>query len=534
MASKKTIIVVGGFYGGTHAAVRARQTNEHARIVLIEQAPFISWLDPSLRAMLSSSANHQEQEKIASFEQRYNIEVLTNTRVFEIDLDANCLMFGKSGDVKRLKFDALIYAGLPISKRHDTQNYSDIPVCSYRDIRDAHRLKQALNAHARRITIVSHDQRGIELALVLKDLGFHAQLMLAKKRLLPDFSIRASHILGKELERLGILLFYDEIDARQTDLLVTIDDFIPDLSLLTQVQAALDADGLIRVDDNLRTTLPNVYACGAAIGVSIAVLNQRKRLLSFAAMRTAQVAGFNAAIDNEDKIETLVPMCASQVFMVGKIYCARMGLCEFEAYQICGYENIEIITVVEGENGKKDAQETYVRLIVDRIQARIIGAEMIGAEEVLPSFQLLAVAIIEGWHPKKFVDIDIAYTTERMAQCDPVKEAAARASQALDQPQNNLSQEKLALWLASEQQFHLVNVGECSLFKNSATKTLHIPLEQLRERLQELEQLKEPIILYSQSGYRSYMAQQALRARGLKNVFHLDGGAATWNLVAKD
>lgn len=57
----------------------------------------------------------------------------------------------------------------------------------------------------------------------------------------------------------------------------------------------------------------------------------------------------------------------------------------------------------------------------------------------------------------------------------------------------------------------------------------HIVLDQLEQRLAEIEKFKDkPIIVSCQSGQRSLIACRRLRKAGFSQVFNLAGGLAAW------
>ncbi len=63
--------------------------------------------------------------------------------------------------------------------------------------------------------------------------------------------------------------------------------------------------------------------------------------------------------------------------------------------------------------------------------------------------------------------------------------------------------------------------------------SLHLPLQQLDRRVQELEGYRsKEIICYCRSGNRSLTAAMLLRKRGF-TVGNLKGGLAEWNLAAR-
>lgn len=60
--------------------------------------------------------------------------------------------------------------------------------------------------------------------------------------------------------------------------------------------------------------------------------------------------------------------------------------------------------------------------------------------------------------------------------------------------------------------------------------TLHIPMAELRFRLDELEQFKNSeIVVYCRSGRRSNMAAEFLKEVGLLSVKNLKGGVLAWS-----
>ena len=283
----------------------------------------------------------------------------------------------------------------------------------------------------------------------------------------------------------------------------------------------------------MATTLPHVYACGSAVSVPQAITNERMWIPQPAVvLRTAHIAGFNAAIDDQAHWDKLKPFCGTLITEVGDTLFARTGLQEHEARMLLGDAQV-FSTTVFGSAAESWVyeQEMCVKLIVDKANNRVIGGEVFGRQGVERRIDLLSVAVLEGWSPDQIIDLDMAYLANSGPAFDPLKDAAFRAKLAITNSAN-MTVEQLVLWLANNRDFRLVDVGETPLLSSrGGTTNLHMPLESLRERLSELTKLDTPIVLYSKSGHRSYLAQTALKQRGLSNVYHLDGGIATWNLM---
>ncbi|HXW60088.1 MAG TPA: rhodanese-like domain-containing protein, partial [Myxococcota bacterium] len=294
-------------------------------------------------------------------------------------------------------------------------------------------------------------------------------------------------------------------------------------------------EGLVRVDDHMATTLPNVYACGSAVSVPHAITHERRWFPQPAiVLRTAHIAGFNAAVDDKSRFDRLKPFCGTIIAEVGDTVFARTGLEEHEARLFFGEDNIFVTTVFGSTNSAFHYDhEMCVKLLVAQKENRVIGGEVFGKNGVLRRIDLMGVAVLEGWAPEKLIDLDMAYLANSGPAFDPLKDAAMRAKTAFLEKEGIITAERLALWLAQTKDFRLVDVGETPLLSGRfGAVTMHLPLESLREHLEELKRESTPIVLYSKSGHRSYLAQSALKQRGLNNVYHLDGGFAIWKMLA--
>lgn len=558
MAKRKTIIVVGGSHGGPSAVAHARQANEKAKIILVEQAPHVMWVQPSLRHQLLEDSDAFKQallEREKFYEQRYDVEVRKNTKAISLDLDSNCLVVEKDSKRERLAFDSLIYAGGARANQLEVPGLLGPRFCYFRNWQDICSIKQAINEGAKTALVVGCGFYGVEAAMALKAAGLKVRVIEQKNRIIPSFSLNfAEAILAKLqeqdikvdlktniksaalLDEKGFAIELDNGQNLKTDLVVACVGISAQNSFLCQSGAALDAEGLVWVNDNMETSLPKVYACGSAVSVPMAVINQRRWMPHPTTIfRTAQIAGANAARQGQEGQERLKPFCGTLLTEVGDTAFCRTGLAEHEAQSFLGGENIIVSTVFGSSvDGLQYQQEMCVRLLVDKAKNQVVGGEVYGQRGVERIIDLLSVATMESWSPEKILDVDMAYLLTSGPSFDPLKDAALRATMAVKSGENILSAQQLALWLANNQDFRLVDVGDSfSLQKTSVKKAINIPLESLRARIGEInaDGTSTPVVLFSKSGHKSYLAHLALKQRGFNNVFHLDGGMSTWKLI---
>lgn len=392
--------------------------------------------------------------------------------------------------------------------------------CGFSTTEDLEKILAAKKNGALRALVLGLSIDGIKAALALKDAGFLVTMIDEKKSLpfslhfskeiLSRFIEEISLVSGKTIEILEdekIKLVYSH-GSLETDLVVVPKKAKPDLSLLMDAGALVDVAG-VQVDDHLMSTLPNIYACGSTVPMPTMAAK------CFNGLKTAHVAAFNASSVIERETKTLSSQ--TQSVLVGKKLFARTGMTELEAFNYFSRENVIATTVYQ--------QDLCIRVMVDKTSERIIGAEVFGEQGVKRRIDLLTFAISQKFSPKALLDLDMV---DEEGELDPLKEAATRAHLALVDNIKVISADHLALWLASNQGFSVVNVGQKPLSK----KTIHLPLEKIRERILEMESL-EPIVLYSESGHESFLAQQALGQRGL-NTYHLDGGLLAWQMLCDE
>lgn len=555
MRAKKNIIVVGVAHAGPSAVQRARQANENANIVLIEKESSISFVQASPRVYLNSREFLEKslKDNETHFQKRYNVEIRSETTAKSLDLDAKLLLLEHKGRIERMAFDSLIFAGGATNKKLDIKELDGPRVMHFRNLYDASLIRKAISEGASNAVVVGCGFYGIDAALALKEANLKVTILENKKRIMPYFSTTFSEAISAKIKEQGIelrlgctiqdakkkednsfILDLSDGNMLKADLVVVCIGISPSTSLLSEAGALLDPLGLIRVDDTMATTLPHVFACGTAVSVPQALSHRRRWFPEPAiVLRTAHIAGFNAANEDSSLWERLKPFSGTIISEVGDTVFARTGLLEPEARLAFGDDNIFVTTVFGSTSlSLKYQHEMCVKLLIAKNENKVLGGEIFGKNGVLRRIDLLGAAVLEGWGPEKLIDLDMAYLANAGPVFDPLKDAAMRAKAARQEHEGILSAENLALWLANNHDFRLVDVGETPLLSGRTnSKTLHVPLESLRERVDELMKESTPIVLYSKSGHRSYLARAALKQRGIDNVYHLDGGFAIWNLL---
>lgn len=556
MASKR-IVVIGGAHGGPKAAARARQFNEDAEICLIEKNTHVTWVQASLRHYIEGDLDRIEAvlvEREQSFSDRFNIDVRLNTTALGLDLDAKFVLVSCNGVESRIHFDTLIYAGGAISKTLDLKGLSGNRVCNFRNLNDLNAIRSALKAGAKSAVVIGCGPPGLAAAEAMRSSGLTVKVVEKEPRIMTRFPLSFSHAMVQELEASGVevMLNTEVVSAERegelgfsltlssggkfaTDLVIVTIGSEPRVDLLSKAGASLQKDGSLRVDSFMQTSLPNVFACGSAVSVPQAISQERTLIPQPAVIeRSAQVAGLNAAMCEQSDWEEFHPVAGTQVLSVGKTWFARTGLTKSEARKHFTDEQLLVSTLHSSSTEKwMDDEALTISIMVDRESERILGADIFGTQGVVRRIDLLAAAVICGWTPSLLIDIDMAYSASLGPAFDPLKEVGMLANLSLKGMGKTLQSDQFALWLAENRDFTLLSVGEKTAklaTKNWKGKSLVVSLEDLRKKIGSLDK-NAPLIVSSETGRRSVLAQRILMQKGFTDVYHLDGGRKTWSLM---
>ncbi len=556
--SVRTIVVIGGAGGGPAAAARAREVDEHARIVLVEKKPRVAWVHAGLRHHLEGKVQRLrdlDDERATFFHERHRVEVRTGTEAVRIDPESHRIALravGAAAGAEAIRYDAAIFSGGADIVPPDVDGLEGPRVIGFRTADDLAAIERAVSHGAKRAVVLGAGPTGVDAAAGLAAAGLHVDVVERAPRILPSLSALGARAAQKHLVAVrGVRLHLDDevIAARSAggpgltletragvtlaaDLVVVATGLVPSTALLEDAGASLNADGSVRTSPDMQTTLPAVFACGTAVSVLHAVTraplwNPQAAL----ATRTSQIAGRNAALVDGAPRELLPPLAGGALYRVGESRFARTGLSETEARAFLGDDGVVVVTI-HGYAGEPwiGGDPLCVRLVVDKKRDAVVGGEIWGREGVPRRVDVLTAAVEAGWSPARLSDVDMAYAPSLGPAVDPLHTAARIAALTLVGEARPVSAEALAARLARGEALQLVDVSRTGRDTAWPEGTRRIALESLREHLGELPR-DRPIVLVSRTGQRAFQAYRILVQRGFDLVEHLDGGWLSFALM---
>jgi rhodanese-related sulfurtransferase len=161
-----------------------------------------------------------------------------------------------------------------------------------------------------------------------------------------------------------------------------------------------------------------------------------------------------------------------------------------------------------------------LKTIAEQGTGRLLGAQIVGEEGVDKRIDILATAIAGRMTVFDLEDLDLAYAPPFGSANDPINVAGFVAGHIARGDIATISPED---WKPNGEFLLDVRDSDEVAALGRLDKAAHIPLDELRDRLQELPRDRK-ILVYCQKGQRGYLAACALKGCGFENVVNLRGG----------
>lgn len=535
----KKIVIVGGVAGGMSAATRLRRLMEDAEIIVLEKGPHVSFANCGLPYYVSETIFQKADlllQTPQSLQARFNLDVRPFHEVIKIQPEKKEVLVKNGDKTFTESYDSLILSPGAIPFIPPIKGLSDAKnIFTLRSVPDLEKIMAALTfQRVQQATVIGAGFIGLEMAENLRKKGIKVTLVEKAPHVLPPLDAEMAVFVEKELQKNGINLITgqsavafknqgQEIILEDGSLLLSDLTLLsvgvkPDSSLAKEAGAKLGFKEGILVDENYQTSLPNIYAVGDAIVVKQQVTGEDTliSLASPANRQGRQVADVIAGLPRKNK-----GSIGTAIVGVFDLQAATTGLNE-KAVEKAGL-NFSVVHIT-GKNHAgyyPGASDLLLKLIFNPKTGEIYGAQGIGKKGVDKRIDVLATAIKSGLSIFDLPELELTYAPPFGSAKDPVNMLGYAAMNLAEGLSENIQWHQLAhelkigtLLLDVRTDAELTTNGQ---FKNA----LHIPLENLRCRISELDPSKTYIIT-CHSGLRSYIGERILKQAGFK-VKNLDG-----------
>ncbi|MDN6183418.1 MAG: FAD-dependent oxidoreductase [Lactococcus lactis] len=540
------ILIVGGVAGGMSAATRLRRLNENAEIIVFEKGPYVSFANCGLPYYVGGEIAEREKlivQSAKALKNRFNLEVRENSEVIAIDSEGKKVTVVSNGESYVESYDKLILSpgAKPLIPQIKGLNQAT-NVFSLRNIPDVDKIMTYLKAKApKSATIIGAGFIGLEMAENLAKRGLSVTIVEKAPHVLPTIDREMAAFVNEELIKnnlsvmtnRGVVEFKnDEIlldngESLQSDLTILSVGIQPETSLAKSAGIKLGLRNAILVDEHYETSVKDIYAVGDAIVVKNQLGQDALISLASPANRQGrQVADIISGLPIKNR-----GSLGTAIVRVFDLQVASTGLSEFQLRGLKINHKIVHVTANNHAGYYPDATSIVLKLIFEPESGQIFGAQAIGKEGVDKRIDILSTTIKAKLTVFDLPELELTYAPPFGSAKDPVNMAGYAAINLLLGQSENIQWHELAAELAKGKVLLDVrNPNELAKgkFKNSQ----NIPLDDLRERLNELDK-KTEYIVSCQSGLRSYNAERILKQEGYK-VKNLDGAFGLYSKVTKE
>ena len=547
------VVIVGGVAGGATAAARIRRLDEQAEIVVFERSGYISYANCGLPYYIGdvitdpSALTLQTPE---SFFSRFRVNMKVRHEVTAIHPDQKTVSVKnlETGEVFEESYDKLLLSPGAQPTQPRLPGVGLDRVFTLRTVEDTFRIKEHINAHHPKSAVLAGGGFiGLELAENLRELGIEVTIVQRPRQLMNPFDPDMAAFIHNEMRRHGVklvlgrtvegfsengsgvdVLLKDEAPLH-ADMVVLAIGVTPDTALAKEAGLELGIKGSIVVNDRMETSIPDIYAVGDAVQVKHFVTGQ-DALISLAgpANRQGRIAAGNICGGDSRYPGSQ----GSSVIKVFDMTAAVTGVNETHAKK-AGLDVDKVILSPMSHAGYYPGGKLMtMKVVFEKGTYRLLGAQIVGYEGVDKRIDVLATAIHAGLNATELKDLDLAYAPPYSSAKDPVNMAGFMA--------DNIKQGILKQWLLEDLNrlprdgsvtlLDVRTVGEYSA--GHIDGFLHIPVDELRERLDEVERGK-PVYVICQSGLRSYIACQILSGYGYE-AYNFAGGFRFYDTVTHD
>ena len=542
------LVIVGGVAGGASAAARARRLSEDAVIVLFERGPDVSFANCGLPYYIGGEIADRKKLLVSTPEMlrtRFKLDVRTLSLVEAIDRNTKMVRVRElaTGRVYEESYDKLILATGAAPVRPTIPGI-DLPgVHSLRDLQDTDRIKEQANRGLQRVVLLGGGFISLELAENFVRLGVSVTVVERNNQILTPFDKEMTTPIMQALAGKGVALLLGQsavfLESTTEGLLVGLDSgrrlpaqlVVVGVGVRPENKLAVDAGleigprGGIRVNDQMQTTDPDIYAVGDAVEVKDVVSGDPIQVpLAGPANRQGRIAAENVFGRRTEYRGTQ----GTAILGFFDRTIAITGASEKVLRRTDRPYRKIYIHPAHHAGYYPGAESMTLKLLFDPKSGRLLGAQGVGGAGVDKRIDVLAVAIQAGMTAFDLEEMELAYAPQFGSAKDPVNMLGFTAGGLLRGEHPQVDVEAVLAASDSDKPF-LLDVRTPSEFASGHIPgAINIPVDDLRCRLNEIPRDRE-VAAYCQVGMRGYLATRILIQSGVRAT-NIGGGYKTYML----
>ncbi|MBD8497509.1 CoA-disulfide reductase [Paenibacillus arenosi] len=547
----RTIVIVGGVAGGASAAARLRRLNEKDNIILLERGEHISFANCGLPYYIGGAIQQRSKllvQTVKGMSERFQMDIRNWSEAVRIDRDRKVLQIRRvqDGTVYDQPYDILILSPGAKPIRPDIPGIEETKALfTLRNIPDTDRIKAYVDEQQpKKAVVIGGGFIGVEMAENLRERGLEVTMIERGNQVMNPIDEEMAAIVHQNMRANGVeLLLGEGVSAFEnegksvicesgrrvdTDMIVLAIGVQPENELAKESGLELGQRGAIRVNEQLQTSDPSIYALGDAIEVKDRVNGQPTYVpLAWGANRQGRLVA-DIIQGRPARYEGAYGSSIAKVF---QLTVASTGNNEKTLKRLSIPYRVVHTHPVSHAGYYPGAAAISLKLLFSPEDGRILGAQGVGADGVDKRIDVLATAIRGGLTVYDLADLELCYAPPYSSAKDPVNMLGYIASNMMDELVDTVQWHEVDGLIGSGAL--LIDVREpLEVQAGNIPGSTNIPLNDLRQAHLTLPK-DQPIYVSCQVGLRGYIASRMLEQYGFK-VFNVDGGYKTYSYMKKE
>jgi len=556
------VIIVGGVAGGASCAARLRRLDEKAEILMVERGPYVSYANCGLPYHVSGVIEKESSLLVsneATFREQFAIDVRTNCEVVGISAAKKTveLKDHKTGKVTTESYDKLVLSPGAAPIRPNIPGF-DLPgIFTLRTVPDTRAIRAWLARNdlpgmdtyggyqtatkAKRAVVIGGGFIGLEMVENLVHLGLEVTLIEKMNQVMPPLDPEIALLVKRRIEEHkvrvelndGVAGFKQAANGslevltesgkvHPADIVISAIGVRPEIDLAKMAGIEIGERGGIRVDEQMRTSNPDIFAVGDAVEVKDFVTGQWSLIpLAGPANRQGRIAA-DVIAGRKSRFRGTQ---GTSICLVFGAAVASTGVSEKQLIKIGDKDYEKIYLFPNSHAGYyPGAKMLAIKVLFRKSNGRLLGAQVLGDDGVKARVDSIAMAIQLGGTVYDLEESELSYAPPFGSAKDPVNFAGMMAANVLrgDMP--------VAHWDSVGNAFLLDVRNPPELAVEHVAGAVNIPLPELRARLGELPRDRE-ILVICRSAQRAYYATRILLQNGFK-VRNISGGMLSRSMLA--
>lgn len=530
------VLVIGGVAAGTKTAAKLKREDRSIEVTLITKSKEISYAGCGLPYYVGGLIEEREDlvvntpEKFAALT---GVTVYTGREAIQLDGTSKTVTARnlENGETETYSYDRLVIAVgasavIPLVEGMDKKG-----VFKMRTPQDAVTMRSYIEENnVKKAVVIGAGFIGLEVAENLKAQGLSVTVIDFASQVMPNIlDPEVANYVKKHLAKNGIrvitgtkaeeVLGEDQVSAVKTSagtlpctLLVAAAGIRPNTDFLADSGIEL-FKGTIKVDAQMRTNLPDVYAAGDCVMVTNRITGEAK----WAPMgSSANLEGRTLAQILAGKEKSFQGVLGTAVAKLPELNCGRTGLTEAQAKE-AGYDVITALAVTDDKaHYYPDSSFFITKLIADKNTHKLLGAQILGPGAVDKMVDIAVMGISMNARLEDFENADFAYAPPFSTAIHPFVQAVYILLNKIEGTLVSMTPAEYAAGKADK--YRVIDAAPVPSIHGAD----FVNLAEVNGELPGIAK-DEKLLLVCSKGKRGYFLQNRLRHFGYTNTVVLEG-----------